>query len=151
LSQTCFALSVRFSGRSLLRIVLSPQRPIAIMGVDKGANAMDFAYTPRCKDYIARVSDFMDKHVYEGNEIYERRHQAFGPGEGRWKVPPIIEELKEKAKADGLWNMFHPNPKFGPGLSNADYAPIAELTGRCHIAPEVFNCAAPDTGNMEVL
>ena len=112
---------------------------------------MDFAYSARCKDYIARVSAFMDKYVYEGDEIYARQHQDFGPGEGRWKVPPIIDELKAKAKAEGLWNMFHPNPKFGPGLSNADYAPIAELTGRCHIAPEVFNCAAPDTGNMEVL
>ncbi len=112
---------------------------------------MDFAYSPRCKEYLARVSAFMERHVYEGEEIYERQHLAFGPGEGRWKVPPIIEELKAKAKAEGLWNMFHPNPKFGPGLSNADYAPVAELTGRCHIAPEVFNCAAPDTGNMEVL
>jgi len=112
---------------------------------------MDFAYSPRCKDYLARVSAFMDKHVYEGNETYERQHEAFGPGDGRWKVPPVIEELKAKAKAEGLWNMFHTNPKFGPGLSNADYAPIAEMTGRCLIAPEVFNCAAPDTGNMEVL
>ncbi|MCB2114188.1 MAG: acyl-CoA dehydrogenase family protein [Parvularculaceae bacterium] len=112
---------------------------------------MDFAYSPRCKDYLARVSGFMDKYVYEGAEVYERQHQEFGPGAGRWKVPPVIEELKEKAKEEGLWNMFHSDPKFGPGLSNADYAPIAELTGRCHIAPEVFNCAAPDTGNMEVL
>ena len=112
---------------------------------------MDFAYSDRCNDYLKRVSAFMDKYVYEGNEIYERQHAEFGPNEGRWKVPPIIEELKDKAKAEGLWNMFHPNPKWGPGLSNADYAPIAELTGRCLIAPEVFNCAAPDTGNMEVL
>ena len=112
---------------------------------------MDFAYSARCKDYLKRVSDFMDKHVYEGNEIYERQHAEFGPGDGRWKVPPIIEELKDKAKAEGLWNLFHPNPKWGPALSNADYAPLAELMGRCHIAPEVFNCAAPDTGNMEVL
>lgn len=112
---------------------------------------MDFEYTDRCKDYLKRVEAFMDAHVYEGNEIYERQHAEFGPGEGRWKIPPIIEELKAKAKAAGLWNMFHPDPQFGPGLSNADYAPIAEMTGRCHIAPEVFNCAAPDTGNMEVL
>lgn len=112
---------------------------------------MDFNYSDRCKDYVKRVSDFMDAHVYEGAEIYERQHADFGPGEGRWKVPPVIDELKAKAKDAGLWNMFHPDPKFGPGLSNADYAPIAELTGRCHIAPEVFNCAAPDTGNMEVL
>jgi len=111
---------------------------------------MEFDYSDRCKDYIKRVSDFMDRYVYEGNEIYERQHNDFGP-EGRWKVPAIIDELKDKAKSEGLWNMFHPDPKFGPGLSNADYAPIAELTGRCAIAPEVFNCAAPDTGNMEVL
>jgi len=112
---------------------------------------MDFEYSDRCKDYVRRVTDFMDKYVYEGNEEYHRQHTAFGPGEGRWKVPPIIDELKDKAKSEGLWNMFHPDPKFGPGLSNADYAPIAEVTGRCPIAPEVFNCAAPDTGNMEVL
>ena len=112
---------------------------------------MDFAYSPRAKDYLARVSAFMETYVYQGNETYERQLEDFGPGAGRWKIPPIIEELKEKAKAAGLWNMFLPDPKWGPGLSNADYAPIAELTGRCHIAPEVFNCAAPDTGNMEVL
>jgi alkylation response protein AidB-like acyl-CoA dehydrogenase len=112
---------------------------------------MDFAYSPRCKDYLARVAAFMDAHVYEGEETYERQHAAFGPGDGRWRVPPVIEELKAKAKAAGLWNMFMPHKEFGPGLSNADYAPIAELTGRCAIAPEVFNCAAPDTGNMEVL
>ena len=111
---------------------------------------MDFAYSDRCKDYIARVSAFMDDYVYEGNEIYERQHTDFGP-EGRWNIPPIIEELKAKAKAAGLWNMFHPDPRFGPGLSNADYAPLAEIMGRRPIAPEVFNCAAPDTGNMEVL
>ena len=112
---------------------------------------MQFNYSDRCQDYLNRVSDFMDAHVYEGEEIYRQQHAEFGPGEGRWKVPPIIDELKAKAKDAGLWNMFHPDPKFGPGLSNADYAPIAEMTGRCHIAPEVFNCAAPDTGNMEVL
>ena len=111
---------------------------------------MDFAYSPRCQEYLKRVSAFMDAHVYEGDEIYERQHAAFGPSD-RWRVPPIIDDLKEKARAAGLWNMFHPDPKHGPGLSNADYAPIAELTGRSHIAPEVFNCAAPDTGNMEVL
>lgn len=111
---------------------------------------MDFGYSKRSQDYIKRVNDFMEKHVYDGFEEYERQHNGFGKDD-RWKVPPIIEELKDKAKGEGLWNMFHPDPKFGPGLSNADYAPIAEITGRCPIAPEVFNCAAPDTGNMEVL
>ena len=111
---------------------------------------MDFAYSPRCKDYLARVTAFMDAHVYAGEEVYARQHREFGP-EGRWRIPPVIEELKAMAQKEGLWNLFHPDPKWGAGLSNADYAPIAELTGRCHIAPEVFNCAAPDTGNMEVL
>ncbi|MEE2691196.1 MAG: acyl-CoA dehydrogenase family protein [Pseudomonadota bacterium] len=112
---------------------------------------MDFAYTPLARDYLKRIADFMDRYVYEGEEIYDRQHAEFGPGEGRWKVPPIIDELKAKAKAEGLWNLFHPDKKWGPGLSNADYAPLAELMGRTHIGPEVFNCAAPDTGNMEVL
>ncbi len=110
---------------------------------------MQFDHSPRAKDYIARTRSFMDEHIEKGERIYHQQHQAFG--NDRWQVPPIIEELKEKAKAAGLWNMFMPNPEFGPGLSNADYAPIAELTGRSLIAPEVFNCAAPDTGNMEVL
>ena len=112
---------------------------------------MEFEHSDRCKDYLKRVTDFMDAYVYEGNETYERQHREFGPGEGRWKIPPIIDELKAKAKDAGLWNMFHPYKEYGPGLSNADYAPLAEQMGRCHIAPEVFNCAAPDTGNMEVL
>ncbi|MGF1544027.1 MAG: acyl-CoA dehydrogenase family protein [Parvularculaceae bacterium] len=111
---------------------------------------MDFEYSDRCKDYLRRVGDFMDAYVYEGEAEYARQHAAFGP-QDRWRVPPIIEDLKAKAREAGLWNLFHPDPAYGPGLSNADYAPIAELTGRAHIAPEVFNCAAPDTGNMEVL
>ena len=78
---------------------------------------MEFAYSDRCEDYLKRVSAFMDEHVYRGAEIYEEQHQAFGP-EGRWKVPPVIEELKAKARDAGLWNLFHPNPEFGPGLSN---------------------------------
>lgn len=111
---------------------------------------MDFAHSPRAQDYIARVGAFIDSHIVDGQETYDRQHAAFGP-EGRWKIPPVIEELKSKAKAAGLWNLFHSDPKWGPGLSNVDYAPIAELTGRIPIAPEAFNCAAPDTGNMEVL
>ncbi len=112
---------------------------------------MEFEYSDRCKDYLARVRAFMDAHVYPGEETYFRQHAEFGPNEGRWKVPAVIDELKDKAKSEGLWNLFHPYKEWGPGLSNADYAPLAEEMGRCHIGPEVFNCAAPDTGNMEVL
>ena len=111
---------------------------------------MDFAYSDLCNDYRKRVTAFMDAHVYEGEQKYFDQHTEFGP-DGRWKVPPVIDELKDKARAEGLWNLFHNNPDFGPGLSNADYAPLAEIMGRTHIGPEVFNCAAPDTGNMEVL
>ena len=110
---------------------------------------MQFDHSDRAKDYMARVTNFMDKHVWDGEKIYQQQMHSFGTE--RWQVPPIIEELKQKAKTEGLWNMFMPNPEFGPGLSNSDYAPIAELTGRSTIAPEIFNCAAPDTGNMEVL
>ena len=112
---------------------------------------MDFAYSDRCNEYRKKISDFMDDYVWDGEETYFRQHAEFGDGEGRWKIPPIIDELKDKAKTAGLWNLFHDNPKFGPSFSNADYAPLAELMGRSHIASEVFNCAAPDTGNMGVL
>ena len=76
---------------------------------------MDFAYSDRCQDYLKRVSQFMDAYVYEGEKIYEEQHTEFGPGEGRWKVPPIIEELKDKAKAEGLWNMFSPRSEIRTG------------------------------------
>ncbi|MFC4724740.1 acyl-CoA dehydrogenase family protein [Glycocaulis abyssi] len=110
---------------------------------------MNFEYSARCKDYLARVRAFMDEHVYPNEKTYH--DQLAGFGTNRWQVLPIIEELKAKAKAQGLWNLFHPDDKHGAGLSNADYAPLAEEMGRVVWASEVFNCSAPDTGNMEVL
>ncbi|AZU03480.1 acyl-CoA dehydrogenase domain-containing protein [Glycocaulis alkaliphilus] len=110
---------------------------------------MNFEYSARCKDYLARVRAFMDEHVYPNEKTYH--DQLAGFGTNRWQVLPIIEELKAKAKAQGLWNLFHPDDKHGAGLSNADYAPLAEEMGRVAWASEVFNCSAPDTGNMEVL
>ncbi len=118
---------------------------------------MDFDYSPRQKDLIRRVSDFMDAHIYPAVPIYDAQ-QAEGD---RWKVLPIIEELKEKAKTTGLWNMFMPpsagHPPLedtfefeGIQLTNLEYAPICEMFGRVSFASEVFNCSAPDTGNMEV-
>jgi acyl-CoA dehydrogenase len=119
---------------------------------------MDFDYSPRQKDLIRRISDFMDEHVYPAEPIYEEQ-QATGD---RWKVLPVIEELKAKARKTGLWNMFmpphagmpHVDDSFqfeGVQLTNLEYAPIAEMLGRVSFASEVFNCSAPDTGNMEVL
>lgn len=110
---------------------------------------MNFEYSARCKDYLARVRAFMDENVYPNEKTYHEQLRGFGTN--RWQVLPIIEELKAKAKAEGLWNLFHPDAKHGAGLSNADYAPLAEEMGRVVWASEVFNCSAPDTGNMEVL
>jgi hypothetical protein len=109
---------------------------------------MDFAPSPQARDYAARVSAFLEAHVLPAEEAYARALQG---GPGPWTVPPVMAELKAKARAEGLWNLFLPDPRFGPGLSTLDYAPLAELMGRSLIAPEVFNCNAPDTGNMEVL
>ncbi|MDP2214122.1 acyl-CoA dehydrogenase family protein [Phenylobacterium sp.] len=119
---------------------------------------MDFEYSARQKALIARVEAFMDEHVIPAVPTYEAQ-QAQGE---RWKVLPVIEELKAKAKAAGLWNMFmppssgvaHVDDSFvfeGEQLTNLEYAPIAEITGRVEFASEVFNCSAPDTGNMEIL
>jgi acyl-CoA dehydrogenase len=109
---------------------------------------MDFAYSARTKMYLEQIQDFMLKHVYP-NESTVQEQLAAGPT--RWQVPPIMEELKARARERGLWNLFLPESELGAGLSNAEYAPLCELMGRSPIAPEVFNCAAPDTGNMEVL
>src|SRR5512146_1904913 len=119
---------------------------------------MDFEFSPRQKEILGRVSAFMDEHVYPAVPLYEQQHE-----EGdRWKVIPILEDLKKKARAAGLWNMFMPpwagHPQVddtfqfeGLQLSNLEYAPVSELMGRVGFASEVFNCSAPDTGNMEVL
>jgi acyl-CoA dehydrogenase len=108
---------------------------------------MDFDYSLKTKDMIARVAAFMDEHVYPNEARYFRELDAGGPQD----TPALIEELKPKALAAGLWNLFLPESAHGVGLTNLEYAPLAEIMGRAYWAPEVFNCSAPDTGNMEVL
>ena len=109
---------------------------------------MDFELTDRCKDYQARVLAFMDEHIYPNESTY---HEQMAAADTPHHQPQILEDLKVKAKEAGLWNLFHPDPQWGPGLKNAEYAPLAEIMGRVGWASEVFNCNAPDTGNMEVL
>ncbi len=94
-----------------------------------------------------RVQSFMDRHVYPNEERFYKEAEALGP----WKVYPVVEELKPKAREAGLWNLFLPESEHGAGLTNLEYAPLCEVMGRSHLAPELFNCSAPDTGNMEVL
>ncbi|WP_374108743.1 acyl-CoA dehydrogenase family protein [Rhodococcus sp. I2R] len=89
----------------------------------------------------------MDSHIYPAESVYEEQMRELGDPHGQ---PQIIEDLKKEAKSRGLWNLFHPHPEWGPGLTNLEYAPLAEIMGRSHIASEACNCAAPDTGNMEV-
>ncbi|MDE0406499.1 MAG: acyl-CoA dehydrogenase family protein [Alphaproteobacteria bacterium] len=109
---------------------------------------MDFAYNDRTKELVGRVQDFMDRYVYPNEEVY---YEQLDEGDNRWKVIPVLEELKEKAREEGLWNLFLPESELGGGLTNLEYAPVCEVMGRINWAPEVFNCSAPDTGNMEVL
>jgi acyl-CoA dehydrogenase len=90
----------------------------------------------------------MDEHVYPNEHLY---HQQIDEAPSRWQVPPIMEQLKEKARAAGLWNLFMPNTHYGVGLTNVEYAPLCEVMGRIQWAGEVFNCSAPDTGNMETI
>jgi acyl-CoA dehydrogenase len=109
---------------------------------------MDFEPSKRCTEFKERLTAFMDEHVYAAEEVYER--QLRDSGEAHFQ-PPVMEELKVRAREAGLWNMFLPDDSLGAGLSNSDYAPLAEILGRSHIASEACNCSAPDTGNMEVL
>jgi acyl-CoA dehydrogenase len=101
----------------------------------------------RAQEYRARLTAFMDEHVYP----HEATYRAQGQSGDRWKPRPIVEELKARAKTAGLWNLFLPDSTLGAGLTNLEYAPLCEVMGRVSWAPEVFNCSAPDTGNMEVL
>ncbi|KQX77215.1 acyl-CoA dehydrogenase family protein [Streptomyces sp. Root1310] len=107
-----------------------------------------FEMRDRAKKYQADLLEFMDAHVYPAEAVYHEQMRASGDPHFH---PPIIEELKAEARKRGLWNLFHPHPEWGPGLTNLEYAPLAEIMGRSHIAPEACNCNAPDTGNMEVL
>ncbi|WP_394219376.1 acyl-CoA dehydrogenase [Halobacillus trueperi] len=110
---------------------------------------MNFDYSDKVKGYLEKLQRFMDEHVYPNESLYEDQLNA---QKDRFsEVPPIVEELKLKAKEEGLWNLFLPDDTYGAGLSNLEYAPLCEMMGRSLIGPEVFNCNAPDTGNMEVL
>ncbi len=109
---------------------------------------MDFQSSARCVEYQERLLAFMNEHVYPAETVYERQLAEAGDPHHQ---PAVMEELKEVARERGLWNMFLPDAEHGAGLSNSDYAPLAEILGRSHIASEACNCSAPDTGNMEVL
>ena len=107
-----------------------------------------FELSDQAKKLQAQLNEFMDAHIYPNEHRY---HEQIEQAENRWAPVPIIEELKVKAKAEGLWNLFLPESEFGAGLTNYEYAHLCEVMGRSAMAPEVFNCSAPDTGNMETI
>ncbi|MFC4799677.1 acyl-CoA dehydrogenase [Neobacillus sp. GCM10023253] len=110
---------------------------------------MNFSYSEKVVNLQKRVIKFMEEYVYPNEKLYK---EQLNQQETRWSdIPPIMQELKQKAKAEGLWNLFLPESEYGAGLTNLEYAPLCEIMGRSMIGPEVFNCSAPDTGNMEVL
>jgi len=108
---------------------------------------MDFQYSAKSSDYLERLAAFMNEHIYPNEERFEAQHRS---GD-RWQEPQLLDELKQKARAAKLWNLFLPDSPHGAGLTNLEYAPLCEMMGRVPWAPEVFNCSAPDTGNMETL
>ncbi|GIJ80316.1 acyl-CoA dehydrogenase [Micromonospora phaseoli] len=110
---------------------------------------MDFAYDTRTEQLRAELMEFLEQHVHPAEAVHAAQVAAAGDP---WARPPVLAELKAEARRRGLWNLFLPDPRHGAGLTNLQYAPLAELTGRSpHLAPEALNCAAPDTGNMELL
>jgi len=109
---------------------------------------MNFDHSPRVKKLQAKLTAFMDAHIYPNERVVQ---DFTDDAESRWTLAPIVEELKAKAQSEGLWNLFLPDSELGAGLSNLEYAPLCEIMGRSAIAPEIFNCSFPDTGNMEVL
>ncbi|MED3891927.1 acyl-CoA dehydrogenase family protein [Peribacillus frigoritolerans] len=110
---------------------------------------MHFEHTEKVKNLEMKLTEFMEKHVYPNESTYKKQLEA---QESRWsEIPPVLSELTAKAKEEGLWNLFLPDSGYGAGLTNLEYAPLCEIMGRSTIGPEIFNCNAPDTGNMEVL
>ncbi|MFP7299402.1 acyl-CoA dehydrogenase [Neobacillus niacini] len=110
---------------------------------------MEFLYSAKVKELQTKLTNFMEEYVYPNEKVFE---QQLNEQENRWNaVPQIMENLKERAKDAGLWNLFLPDSEYGAGLTNLEYAPLCEIMGRSMIGPEVFNCSAPDTGNMEVI
>jgi acyl-CoA dehydrogenase len=112
---------------------------------------MDFAYSPRTQELQDKLNAFMQRHVYPAEAQYEAELAENTRAGKRWTQLRTIEDLKPKARAEGLWNLFLPESDRGAGLTNQEYAPLAEIMGAVPWSPEVFNCSAPDTGNMEVL
>ena len=109
---------------------------------------MNFDYPPKISELREKLTNFMGQYIYPNEKQY---YESLGDGSSRWQIPPIMEELKDIAKKENLWNLFLPDSDYGAGLNNLEYAPLAEIMGSSFIASEVFNCSAPDTGNMEVL
>src|SRR4051812_7967286 len=109
---------------------------------------MLFPLSPRVEDLKQRVTAFMEEHVFPAEDVFERQLDELP---SRWHVPPVMEELKAKARAQGLWNLFRPKREYADALSNEEYAHLCEIMGRSPIGPEPFNCSAPDTGNMETI
>tara|TARA_B110000014_G_scaffold263717_1_gene261483 strand:- start:12056 stop:13276 length:1221 start_codon:yes stop_codon:yes gene_type:complete len=112
---------------------------------------MAFKFSDRSKELQLRISSFLEEHIYPSEEIYATQMKEFTEQGNRWQIPKIIEDKKAIAKSEGLWNLFLPENPMGESMSNLDYAPLCELMGTSGIASEIFNCSAPDTGNMEVL
>jgi acyl-CoA dehydrogenase len=112
---------------------------------------MDFSHSDKVRELQERINSFMDQYIYPAEKDYDEELERNRRGGNPWQVTKVVEDLKKRAKSEGLWNFFLPHSDRGAGLTNLEYAPLCEIMGRSHIAPEVFNCSAPDTGNMEVL
>jgi acyl-CoA dehydrogenase len=112
---------------------------------------MDFDYSPKVRDLQKRLNAFMDEHIYPNEDVFDKEVEANRAAGNPWVPTAVMEQLKDKARAAGLWNLFLPQSERGAGLTNLEYAPLCEIMGRSHIAPEAFNCNAPDTGNMETI
>ena len=109
---------------------------------------MDFEHSPKVEELRTNLNAFMDERVYPAEKVYRQQYRESKDPQFH---PPVMEELKTEARNRGLWNLFLPDERFGAGLTNVEYAPLAEISGHSFLAPEAMNCAAPDTGNMEIL